>query len=92
MGDLEPRGFQVAARHAAATLTDIQHAARFFYLQQGKAILSLNDHPRTREWFAGLHTEVVDISYTVGGNDRGHDRRELVIWSWDQAAEPAGLF
>jgi hypothetical protein len=26
----------------------------------------------------------------IGGKPA--ERRELVIWSWDQAAEPAGLF
>ena len=36
--------------------------------------------------------EELDISYTVGGGSKAVDRKELVIWSWDQAAEPAGLF
>lgn len=59
---------------------------------KGKAILSINDHPDVRTCFAGLHMESLDISYTVGGGAKAADRRELVIWSWDQAAEPAGLF
>lgn len=59
---------------------------------KGRAMLSINDHPQIRECFAGLHTETLDISYTIGGMHRAADRRELVVWSWDQAAEPAGLF
>ena len=59
---------------------------------KGKAILSINDHPQIRECFSGLHTEVVDISYTIGGGDKPAERKELVIWSWDPASEPAGLF
>jgi len=59
---------------------------------KGKALISINDHPSIRECFAGFHMESLDISYTVGGGARAADRKELVIWSWDQAVEPAGLF
>lgn len=59
---------------------------------KGKAIISINDHPKIRECFAGLHMETVPISYTVGGGGKAVDRTELVIFSWDLAAEPAGLF
>lgn len=59
---------------------------------QGKAMISLNDHPAIRECFAGLHMESLDISYQVGGGGRAVDRKELVIWSWDPAEEPVGLF
>lgn len=59
---------------------------------KGKAMLSINDHPQIRECFAGFHMESVDITYHVGGGDVQAARRELVIWSWDQAADPAGLF
>jgi len=58
---------------------------------KGKALLSINDHPDIRRCFAGFHTEEVPISYTVGGG-KGVDRLELLISSWDVAAEPAGLF
>lgn len=59
---------------------------------QGKALVSLNDHPAIRECFAGFHMESFDITYTVAGGGNGAARREVVIWSWDQALEPAGLF
>jgi DNA adenine methylase len=59
---------------------------------KGKAMLSINDHPDVRTCFEGMHMESLDISYTVGGGAKAADRRELVIWSWDQTAEPAGLF
>lgn len=66
----------------AATLREIQ----------GKAIVSLNDHPDIRRCFAGLHMETVPITYQVGGGHKGVERTELLIFSWDVAAEPAGLF
>lgn len=59
---------------------------------QGKAVLSINDHPAIRECFEGLHVEVVPITYIVAGGGSGVQRTELVYSSWDRAAEPVGLF
>ncbi len=58
---------------------------------QGKAIISLNDHPDIRACFADYHIESTDIRYTVGGSNAS-EAREVLIFSWDVAAEPAGLF
>lgn len=58
---------------------------------KGKAIISLNDHPDIRRIFAGYHIETTDIRYTVGGG-KGQEAREVLIFSWDVEAEPAGLF
>lgn len=58
---------------------------------QGKAVVSLNDHPDIRACFLDFDMEAVDISYTVGGG-KGVPRREVIIYSWDRSAEPAGLF
>ncbi|MFC4538103.1 hypothetical protein ACFO0U_04830 [Chromohalobacter sarecensis] len=57
----------------------------------GKAIISLNDHPDIRRIFVGYHIETTDIRYTVGGG-KGSDAREVLIFSWNVEAEPAGLF
>ncbi|KVP72269.1 hypothetical protein WJ94_25735 [Burkholderia ubonensis] len=57
----------------------------------GRAIVSLNDHPDIRRVFDGFHIETVPIQYTVGGG-RGVERNELIIFSWDDAAQPVGLF
>lgn len=59
---------------------------------KGKAIVSLNDHPAIRRAFEGFHIETVDIKYTVGGGGREAARREVIIFSWDDATQPAGLF
>ncbi len=56
-----------------------------------RAIVSLNDHPDIRRVFDGFHIETVPIQYTVGGG-RGVERNELIIVSWDDAAQPVGLF
>ena len=49
---------------------------------QGKAILTINDHPDMRRVFEGFETQVVSINYTVGGAGKGSDRQELIIQSW----------
>lgn len=59
---------------------------------QGKAILSINDHPDIRAVFEGFQMETVDIVYTVGGGGKAAPRKELIIYSWDRDTEPAGLF
>jgi len=58
---------------------------------RGKAIISLNDHPDIRRVFGRYHIESTDIIYTVGGG-KGTSAREVLIFSWDIKAEPAGLF
>ncbi|MBV5350605.1 DNA adenine methylase, partial [bacterium] len=59
---------------------------------KGKAILSINDHPEIRRVFARFQMDTTDIAYTVGGGGRAVDRKELIIYSWDKAADPVGLF
>jgi DNA adenine methylase len=58
---------------------------------KGRPIVSLNDHPDVRRAFDGFHIETVDIKYTVGGG-REAVRKEVIIFSWDDARQPAGLF
>lgn len=58
---------------------------------KGTAIVSLNDHPDIRRVFGRYHIESTDITYTVGGG-KGSEAREVLIFSWDIQAEPAGLF
>jgi DNA adenine methylase len=53
--------------------------------------VSLNDHPDIRAAFNGFHIETIDIHYTVGGG-KGSARKDIVIYSRDEPAEPAGLF
>lgn len=66
-------------------------AARLTTLK-GKAIVSLNDHPDVRQCFSAFQMESLDIDYTVGGGQARAPRKELIIYSWDRDAEPAGLF
>ena len=59
---------------------------------KGKAVISINDHPAIRECFKDFEMEALKLDYTVGGGSNRVERGELVIYSWNRAAEPAGLF
>lgn len=59
---------------------------------KGKAIMSINDHPDIRTAFAEFELEELSIDYTVGGGGKAVTRGELIIYSWDRSADPAGLF
>ena len=45
---------------------------------QGKAMLSINDHPQIRDAFAGFHMESLDLTYTLSG---GGSRPSGKSWS-----------
>lgn len=66
----------------AATLASIK----------GRAIVTLNDHPAIRAMFSAFHIERAEHTYTVGGGGKAKDVGEVLIFSWDIQAEPAGLF
>ena len=59
---------------------------------KGKAVISINDHPAIRECFKDFEMESLKLDYTVGGGANRVERGELVIYSWNREAEPAGLF
>lgn len=49
---------------------------------QGKAVLTINDHPQMREVFKGFTNRRVDINYTVGGSGKRSNSRELIVQNW----------
>jgi DNA adenine methylase len=89
---MDPPYWQTEGYGVAFPFEEYEAMAKAMRSLQGKALLSINDHPAIRECFAGFHMETLHINYQVGGGARPADRQELVIWSWDHVAEPAGLF
>lgn len=89
---LDPPYWETEGYGVDFPFSEYELMAQWMRTLKGKAIVSINDHPEIRRVFAGLHMETVGINYTVGGGGRAAERTELIIWSWDQAAEPAGLF
>ncbi|WP_217987821.1 hypothetical protein [Halomonas salipaludis] len=88
---MDPPYWQTEGYGVGFGIEHYEEMAEILVPLKGKAIISLNDHPDIRRIFAGFHIETTDIRYTVGGG-KGSDAREVLIFSWDVAAEPAGLF
>lgn len=78
-------------------MTDIQRAARFFYLQhnafggkicemmrecKGKVMLSINDHPDIRELFKGFRITELNLAYSISREKTQKTSGELVICNW----------
>lgn len=89
---LDPPYWQTAGYGVEFEFEQYEKMAELMGRLQGRAILSLNDHPDIRRVFAAFQMESTAIQYNVGGGGRAADRRELIIYSWDREAEPAGLF
>lgn len=89
---LDPPYWETAGYGVDFGLEQYEKMAGMMRALKGKAIISLNDHPDIRRAFDGFQMDAVPIQYTVGGGGKGADRMELIIYSWDRASEPAGLF
>ncbi|NTZ07307.1 DNA adenine methylase [Burkholderia metallica] len=88
---LDPPYYETEGYGVAFPFAEYEKMAQRLRSIKGRAIVSLNDHPDIRRVFDGFHIETVPIQYTVGGG-RGVERNELIIFSWDDAAQPVGLF
>lgn len=89
---LDPPYLETAGYGVSFGLDQYEKMAGMMRGLKGKAIISLNDHPDIRRVFDGFEMDVVPIQYTVGGGGKGVDRMELIIYSWDRAGDPVGLF
>ena len=49
---------------------------------QGKAVLTINDHPAMRETFDGFRRQRVGIAYTPGGGHNAKQAGELIYRTW----------
>ncbi|KAF1043076.1 MAG: Modification methylase DpnIIA [Herbaspirillum frisingense] len=89
---LDPPYLETEGYGVPFALDQYERMASLMRSMQGKAILSINDHPTIREIFAGMQLEELSIDYTVGGGGNAVKRGELIIYSWDREGEPVGLF
>lgn len=89
---LDPPYWETEGYGVDFPFSEYELMAQWMRTLKGKAIVSINDHPEIRRVFDGLHMETVGINYTVGGGGRAAERTELIIWSWDPAQDPVGLF
>ncbi|AMR79261.1 DNA adenine methylase [Cupriavidus nantongensis] len=88
---MDPPYWQTEGYGVAFPLAEYERIAQLLHGLKGKAIVSLNDHPDIRRIFGEFGMETLEIDYTVSGG-KGVTSREVIIYSWDHSAEPAGLF
>lgn len=79
---LDPPYWQTEGYGVPFEFDQYQRMAELMLSIQGKAILSINDHPDIREVFNGLPMTTVGINYTVGGASKPAKRQELIIKNW----------
>lgn len=89
---LDPPYWQTEGYGVPFEWGEYERLAQHLASLQGKAILSINDHPDIRRCFSAFQFEELRLDYTVGGGQNRAERGELIIYSWDRASEPAGLF
>lgn len=89
---LDPPYWQTAGYGVDFGIEQYERMAVLLRTIKGKAIVSLNDHPDIRRIFADFQMDTVPIQYCVGGGGKAVDRLEVIIYSWDKASDPVGLF
>jgi DNA adenine methylase len=89
---LDPPNWETEGYGVEFGLEQYEKMAELLTRIKGKAIISLNDHPEIRRIFSAFKMDTVPITYICGGAGRAADRSEVIIYSWDRASEPAGLF
>lgn len=76
---LDPPYWQTEGYGMPFPLDEYRKLAAAMRTIRGSAILTINDHPEMRQIFKGFKMQVVNINYTIGGANKGKNRRELIF-------------
>lgn len=79
---LDPPYYETEGYGVDFGLEQYQNIADTLKTIQGKAIMSLNDHPAMLEIFRDFRKETVPIKYTVGGGNKAVSKNELILYSF----------
>lgn len=79
---LDPPYWETAGYGESFPFCEYEKIAELMRAMQGKAILSINDHPNIRELFKGFRIEETSLRYTVGKANNRPERGELIVMSW----------
>lgn len=77
---LDPPYWETEGYGVAFAFEEYERMAELARTIQGSMVISINDHPEIRRVFAGLRSEDLGITYTVGGGG-GTEAKELLIWN-----------
>ena len=80
---LDPPYWQTEGYGVDFPFSEYERMAELMRGLQGRAVLSINDHPDIRRVFEGFAMVPLQIRYTVGREGRGQAAGELIVKSWD---------
>lgn len=50
---------------------------------KGKFLLTINDHPKVREWYEGFNIKEVEVNYSISRKEEVRGRyKELIITNY----------
>lgn len=85
---LDPPYWQTEGYGVDFPFFEYERIAELMRSIQGRAVLSINDHPEIRRLFEGFNIIPLQIRYTVGKTGRDKPAGELIIKSWrDEQAQ-----
>lgn len=81
---LDPPYWETEGYGVDFPFSEYERMAGLMRSMQGKAVVSINDHPAIREVFEGFALVPLQLNYSIGGA-QGRDRQfgELIVKSWD---------
>lgn len=84
---LDPPYWETEGYSVEFPFQEYERMARLMRSIQGRAVVSINDHPAIREVFDGFDMIPLQIRYSIGREGRDAPAGELIIKSWrdDQA-------
>lgn len=84
---MDPPYWQVSGYGVPFGMEQYEGMAASMRTIQGKALVSVNDHPDMRSVFEGLRMETAETTYIVGGGKSVGSKKargELLIFSWNE--------
>ncbi len=81
---LDPPYWQTEGYGVDFPWSEYEQLASMMRNLQGRAVLSINDHPQIRELFQDMTIIPLQIRYTIG-RERDAAAGELIIKSWDDS-------
>lgn len=79
---LDPPYWQTEGYGVGFDMDQHQQIAEAMMTMQGKALLTINDHPDMRAVYGRMPATPLRTSYTIGGGHKPKDARELLYQSW----------
>lgn len=79
---MDPPYWQTTGYGDGFDLDQHERIAEALATMQGRAILTINDHPEMRRIYGGFTRENLRTTYTVGGGRRAKPASEMLIRNW----------